>query len=61
MVVSASGSMNAVNKLRNLLSVRPDLSLANNARLMCKLMAEGVYTKLVNTVSNIDLQMEMGG
>jgi len=56
LIVSALGSMNAINKLRGMLSVKPDLSLADTTtddpesrkyRLMCKLLADGVYLKLM--------------
>jgi len=48
--------MNAINKLRSMLSVKPDLSLADTTtddpeskkyRMMCKLLADGVYLKLM--------------
>lgn len=45
--VSAVGTMESINELRSILSVRPNLNLNKNCRQMSLLMATAVYEKLI--------------
>lgn len=41
------GTMESINELRSILSVRPNLNLNKNCRQMSMLMAAAVYEKLI--------------
>uniref|UniRef100_A0A915CZD6 RNA-dependent RNA polymerase n=1 Tax=Ditylenchus dipsaci TaxID=166011 RepID=A0A915CZD6_9BILA len=46
--VSVTGTVDAINELRSILSVRPNLNLSNNCRQMSMLMAAAIYEKLTS-------------